>query len=229
MPRTQRQGPAYAGRSEPGASGQSWRSSSLRGSSWLSSLLSTPNGNGGERGRAVAGKLVGRPRCFRIRSISSSSTTMATSFISPPQLPHWTGSTSKMRFRHAAQARVALLAASRTERDTLWAAASRPSTAKPASSSSHVAGALAAQVRARHEQGETFSQKMIKKVESEVGRFLYGMRMGIVEPVFANLRHMMGLDRFTLRGKAKVNIQWLLFSLVHNIHKVQRFGFAGAG
>ena len=80
-----------------------------------------------------------------------------------------------------------------------------------------------------HEQGETSSQKMIKKVESEVGRFLYGMRMGIVEPVFANLRHMLGLDRFTLRGKAKVNIQWLLFSLVHNIHKVQRFGFAGAG
>jgi len=79
------------------------------------------------------------------------------------------------------------------------------------------------------EQGETFSQKMIKKVESEVGRFLYGMRMGIVEPVFANLRHMLGLDRFTLRGKAKVNIQWLLFSVVHNIHKAQRFGFAGSG
>ena len=76
---------------------------------------------------------------------------------------------------------------------------------------------------------ETFSKKMIRKLESELGRFLYGMRMGIVEPVFANLRHMMGLDRFTLRGKAKVNVQWLLFAVVHNIHKAQRFGFAGAG
>jgi transposase len=83
-------------------------------------------------------------------------------------------------------------------------------------------------VEGRWEQ-ETFSKRMIKKLESEVGRFLYGMRMGIVEPVFANLRHMMGLDRFTLRGKAKVNIQWLLFSVVHNIHKAQRFGLAGAG
>lgn len=83
-------------------------------------------------------------------------------------------------------------------------------------------------VEGRLEQ-ETFSKKMIKKLESEVGRFLYGMRMGIVEPVFANLRHMMGLDRFTLRGKAKVNIQWLLFAVVHNIHKAQRFGLAGAG
>lgn len=76
---------------------------------------------------------------------------------------------------------------------------------------------------------ENFSKKMIRKVESELGRFLYGMRMGIVEPVFANLRHMLGLDRFTLRGKAKVNIQWRLFAVVHNIHKLQRFGLAGAG
>ena len=78
-------------------------------------------------------------------------------------------------------------------------------------------------------QEETFSEKMIKKLESEVGRFLYGMRMGIVEPVFANLRHMKGLDRFTLRGKAKVNIQWLLYALVHNLGKVQRFAWAGSG
>ena len=78
-------------------------------------------------------------------------------------------------------------------------------------------------------KGESFSTKMIKKLESELGRFLYGMRMGIVEPVFANLRHMLGLDRFTLRGRAKVNIQWLLFAVVHNIHKAQRFGFAGTG
>ena len=78
-------------------------------------------------------------------------------------------------------------------------------------------------------QEETFSKKMIRKLESEVGRFLYGMRMGIVEPVFANFRHMIRLDRFTLRGEGKVNTQWRLFSVVHNIHKVQRFGFAGAG
>ena len=83
-------------------------------------------------------------------------------------------------------------------------------------------------VAGRGEQ-ETFSKKMIKKLETEAGRFLYGMRMGIVEPVFANLRHMLGLDRFTLRGRTKVNIQWLLFAVVHNIHKAQRFGFAGAG
>jgi transposase len=81
----------------------------------------------------------------------------------------------------------------------------------------------------RRDVRENFSKKMILKVESELGRFLYGMRMGIVEPVFANLRHMLGLDRFTLRGADKVNVQWRLFAVVHNIHKVQRFGLAGAG
>lgn len=68
-----------------------------------------------------------------------------------------------------------------------------------------------------------FSKKMIEKVESEAGRYLYGMRMGIVEPVFANLRHMLGLDRFTLRGARKVNTQWQLFALVHNLGKIHRF------
>ena len=77
--------------------------------------------------------------------------------------------------------------------------------------------------------GESFSHKMIRKIDTEVGRYLYSMRMGIVEPVFANLCHMLGLDRFTLRGSGKVNIQWRLFALVHNIHKVRRYGWAGAG
>ncbi|MCR4300604.1 MAG: transposase [Sulfuricaulis sp.] len=40
----------------------------------------------------------------------------------------------------------------------------------------------------------------------------------------ANVRHAKGLDRFTLRGKTKVNAQWLLYCLVHNIGKIQRYG-----
>lgn len=32
------------------------------------------------------------------------------------------------------------------------------------------------------------------------------------------------LKRFSLRGKRKVNTQWLLYCLVHNIGKVQRYG-----
>jgi hypothetical protein len=32
------------------------------------------------------------------------------------------------------------------------------------------------------------------------------------------------MDRFTLRGKKKVNAQWQLFSLVHNIEKIAHVG-----
>ncbi|MGH8531747.1 MAG: transposase [Gammaproteobacteria bacterium] len=48
---------------------------------------------------------------------------------------------------------------------------------------------------------------------------IYGRRLGKVEPVFANITRMLGLNRFTLRGKRKVNTQWLPYRLVHNIGK----------
>ena len=70
---------------------------------------------------------------------------------------------------------------------------------------------------------------MIRKIDSAAGRFLYGRRMGIVEPVFANVCSMLGLNRFTLRGRAKVNVQWRLFAVVHNLRKIHRYGWAGAG
>ena len=73
----------------------------------------------------------------------------------------------------------------------------------------------------------TYSQKMREKIESPMGRMLYSMRMGIVEPVFANIRHMLGLDRFTLRGKTKVDAQWKMYAMVHNIFKIYRYDWAG--
>jgi transposase len=74
--------------------------------------------------------------------------------------------------------------------------------------------------------GINLSKEMIKKVDSERGRKLYPQRMAIVEPVFANIRYQKRLDRFTLRGKIKVNIQWILYCMVHNIEKIANYGFA---
>lgn len=64
--------------------------------------------------------------------------------------------------------------------------------------------------------------RMREKVDTHEGRELYSRRMGIVEPVFGNIRSSKRLDRFTLRSRVKVNIQWLLYSLVHNIGKIWR-------
>ena len=51
-------------------------------------------------------------------------------------------------------------------------------------------------------------------------------RLAIVEPVFANIRVQKRLDRFTLRSKIKVNIQWMLYCMVHNMGKITRYAWA---
>ena len=73
--------------------------------------------------------------------------------------------------------------------------------------------------------GKNISQAMVEKIETEKGRKIYPLRIGIVEPVFANIRVHKGMDRFSLRGKIKVNIQWLLYCMVHNIEKIANYGF----
>jgi len=77
----------------------------------------------------------------------------------------------------------------------------------------------------RSEKGkETFTEKMKRKIDSEVGRFIYSKRLGTVEPVFANICSCIGLKSFSLRGKVKVNTQWLMFCMVHNLKKIHQFG-----
>ena len=62
-------------------------------------------------------------------------------------------------------------------------------------------------------------EKMKRKFDTLFGRFIYNKRIAIVEPVFGNLKNK-GMDRFMLRSKKKVNTQWQLFSVVHNIEKI---------
>ena len=76
------------------------------------------------------------------------------------------------------------------------------------------------------EEERNYSKEMIAKIDTEHGRKLYPHRIAIVEPVFGNIRTNKRLDRFTLRGKIKVNIQWLLYCMVHNIEKIVNFGYA---
>ena len=69
------------------------------------------------------------------------------------------------------------------------------------------------------EKKDTPIERMKRKFDTLYGRFVYNKRIAIVEPVFGNLRNK-GMDRFTFRSKTKVNTQWQLFSLVHNIEKM---------
>ena len=62
------------------------------------------------------------------------------------------------------------------------------------------------------------------KIDTEQGKRIYARRLGIVEPVFANICVHKRMHRFTVRTKIKVDVQWRLFALVHNIGKIHTFG-----
>jgi hypothetical protein len=66
--------------------------------------------------------------------------------------------------------------------------------------------------------------EMKVKIDSQEGKRIYARRLSIVEPVFANICVHKHMGRFTLRSKSKVDVQWRLFALVHNIGKIHIFG-----
>ena len=60
---------------------------------------------------------------------------------------------------------------------------------------------------------------MRKKLETEEVQNIYAYRIQIIEPVFSSIAYCKGLNRFMLRGKRKVNGQWKLYCIVHNLSK----------
>jgi len=69
---------------------------------------------------------------------------------------------------------------------------------------------------------ENLSSKMRDKIDDPAYRELYSRRMQIIEPVFADMTYCKGMDRFTFRGTEKVNTQWKLYNIVHNMWKCMR-------
>lgn len=69
-------------------------------------------------------------------------------------------------------------------------------------------------------------EQMKIKIDSSQGKEMITRRFATVEPVFGNLRGNKQLHRFTLRGKNKVDGQWKLYCMVHNIEKLANHGYA---
>jgi transposase len=72
---------------------------------------------------------------------------------------------------------------------------------------------------------EKHTDRMKLRIDSDLGRQMITRRFATVEPVFGNLRGNKRLDRFTLRGRTKVDGQWKLYSLIHNIEKLVHHGY----
>jgi transposase len=65
-------------------------------------------------------------------------------------------------------------------------------------------------------------QLMWQKLKSPEGRAIYHLRQAIVEPVFAQIKHVRGFRQFLLRGLAQVEAEWLLVCMTHNLLKLFR-------
>jgi transposase len=65
-------------------------------------------------------------------------------------------------------------------------------------------------------------ESMRNKLAAATGRALYAARQGIVEPVFAHIKEQRRFRRFSFRGLAKVQAEWSLVCLTHNLLKLYR-------
>ena len=71
-------------------------------------------------------------------------------------------------------------------------------------------------------------ERMKRKIDSPMGRHIYSHRLGAVEPVFGHVTDAIGIKRFSYRGKRKVDGQWKLMMMLHNILKIHRYGWEWA-
>lgn len=73
-----------------------------------------------------------------------------------------------------------------------------------------------------------YTQWMQHRIDSAKGKQIYSHRMSVVEPVFANIENNKRLNRFSLRSKKKVQGQWQLYCMIHNIEKLMNYGCIAA-
>jgi hypothetical protein len=71
-------------------------------------------------------------------------------------------------------------------------------------------------------KGAGWVERMKRKLQTQVGRRIYALRKAIVEPVFGQIKQVRGFRQFLLRGLEKVQMEWALVCLTHNILKLHR-------
>jgi hypothetical protein len=71
-------------------------------------------------------------------------------------------------------------------------------------------------------KGATRVDRMRRKLQTKVGAAIYARRKTIVEPVFGQIKQARGFRQFLLRGLEKVQGEWAVICLTHNILKLHR-------
>ena len=90
---------------------------------------------------------------------------------------------------------------------------------------------VAAAPRGRIPAGLPPKQRMARKLRTKKGRAMYAKRKGMIEPIFGQLKQVLGLRQFSMRGLASMRGEWRLMATVHNLLKLwrhdQRVAMAG--
>ena len=67
-------------------------------------------------------------------------------------------------------------------------------------------------------------EAMKRKIDSPLGRIIYGRRIATVEPVFGLIKHVMKFRQFLLRGLASARGEWSLVCLAWNMKRMNALG-----
>jgi transposase len=81
---------------------------------------------------------------------------------------------------------------------------------------------VASAPRGRIPKGLTAKQRMARKLRTKVGREMYARRKGMIEPIFGQLKQVLGFRQFSLRGLSSMRGEWRLMATVHNLLKLWR-------
>lgn len=87
---------------------------------------------------------------------------------------------------------------------------------------------LLAAERGRIPVNATVKERMSRKLRTIKGRCTYSKRKQVVEPVFGQIKEARGFRQFLFRGLEKVEAEWDLVCLTHNLLKLFRSGFRPA-
>ena len=71
----------------------------------------------------------------------------------------------------------------------------------------------------------TVTSAMRAKLQTAAGHAVYALRKAIVEPVFGQIKAGRGFRRFAFRGFGKVQTEWQVICLTHNLRKLFRAGW----
>src|SRR3954453_1118760 len=76
---------------------------------------------------------------------------------------------------------------------------------------------VAAAPRGRIPADLSAKQRRARKRRTKRGREMYARRKGMIEPIFGQLKQVLGFRQFSMRGLASMRGEWRLMATVHNL------------